>query len=414
MSNPVNPMVSEQIGGYLFNWQPENIQIKVSRIQVGKAGKVSGEILISSNGIGMHGPSDFLSFASDTKKKDIIGILTKKYEKYDWQNIIDILCYQVQERARRGEDAQETLIHSEMDIKPPEYLIDPFIMAGIPNVIFGDKGVTKSTFCLALMACLSIPWVDNPLGLSVPEKPVVCAWADWEQEHDLVSWTGWRLSKGMNIEPFILNYRRFRLPIADEIETLEKWLSDIKAKVLFIDSLAAAAGKRLDEESALAFFPALRKLKITSVIIAQNSKDPESKKKTIYGSTFFEYYTRSIWEMRKAAHEPDSNEMSIALFQKYANYDKLHSPIGFKIVWNENKSTTISRQSAMSISEFIERMGTNTRILNILKSGSMSTQQIHAELPDLTESNIRRALSALKNKNKVVPLERGLYGLPSL
>ena len=405
----MNPIITEEVGGYFFDWQPENVQIKVSHIQVGKGGKVGGEILILSKGEGLHAPTAFESFASESKRTELIRTLLQDHPSYDWKDILQVLCYEVLKRARTGEPLQE--LWTNIDVPPLEYLIDPLLIKGVPTIIFGEKGVAKSMLSLVLYIILSLPWYDNPLDIIAPKESVKTLILDYEVPGYIAQLNTKRIQEGMGLPAFPLYHQRCYFPLADEIETIQHKIYEGKFSAVIIDSLGRAAGGDLskDTEGANRFFGALDKLNVTSLILAQTSKDAETRKKSIYGSVFFTYYARSIFELCKS-DEPDEDEISIALFHRFANLTKLQKPMGFHLNFSENK-TTINREP-VSLTEFKDKIGTQTRILHTLKQGAMNALQLHAELPDLTENNIRAVLTTLKHKNKVILIDRGTYGLP--
>jgi len=43
------PIITPQIGGYLFEWEKEHLVIKVSRLQTHTDGRVTGDLFISNN-----------------------------------------------------------------------------------------------------------------------------------------------------------------------------------------------------------------------------------------------------------------------------------------------------------------------------------------------------------------------------
>ena len=66
-------------------------------------------------------------------------------------------------------------------------------------------------------------------------------------------------------------------------------------------------------EPALRVFAALRYLSRTSLIIAQTSKNDEGKK-SMFGSTYFQYYSRNIFELKKSVDVCDKDETKVAFF----------------------------------------------------------------------------------------------------
>jgi len=256
--------------------------------------------------------------------------------------------------------------------------------------------------------CLSLPWYDNPLGLIAPDHCVKTLYLDYETDANEIIWRAKSLQIGMGLPPFSINYRRCNAPLANDIESIQNIINDTKAEAVIIDSLGYASGGELKESSpAISFFSALRQLKPTSLILAHTSKDKEAKVRSVFGSAYFSFAARSIWEARKS-QEVGESELSIALFHRKANLSKLHHPLGYKLSFNEHK-TSIATEDTRDVGEFLKEYGTQTRIYELLKSEPMAVKDI-AEALEISEVNTRMALSRLSKKGKIVKTEKG-YGL---
>ncbi len=403
------PEIKDSIGGYEFMWRDQHINIKVSRLHVHTDGRVTGEILVGTDAANyspiLYPPSQ-LNFSSSRTRNELARHLKDAYPTWDWSEFIDSVSYHIQERARLGEPVQE--LWTSEDIRPLQYLIEPLISKDVPTVIYGEKGVGKSTLVLALYACLILPWYDNPLGLKAPSESIRTLVLDWEVDGEIVQRTAKQMQMGMDMPPFPIFYRRCSLPLIDDLETIQRHISDIGAEAIIIDSLGQAAGGELkDAESALNFFAALRKLKVTSIINAQTSKDTESKRKHVYGSTFFEYYARSVFELCKSDSD-DSDDISVGLFHRMCNLARLDKPRGFRIHYNEN-GISIEDQP-LNPSEFRDKVRGQLLIHQVLQKGALSIKEI-VEQTELTEHNIRVILSRLAAKSKVTKLADGKWGL---
>lgn len=373
----MKPEIKEQIDGYTFHWEDQKVSIVVNRIVVHRDGRVTGEILIRTENpeyspILM--PSTQLNFSAERTRTSLAKNLKDKYPDFNWDGILDELAYYIQDMARQGEPVQE--LWTSDNIKAPEYLLEPFIYKGLPNIIFGEKGVNKSTLALVFYACLVLPWHDNPLSLNVPNRSVQSLILDWETEGDIVQYYAKRLQEGMDLPPFPVNYRRCALPLLNDIEQIQQHIQKTGSEIIIIDSLGAAAGGDLKTpEIALNFFTGLRRLKTSSLIIAQTSKDEETKRKRVFGSVYFEYYARNIWEISKSESISD-DEYDIALFQRHSNLSSQQKPVGFRLQYN-GMGMRIDRVS-VDIRDFISKVTTKAKVENYLKEadGMKTTQEI--------------------------------------
>ena len=396
----IEPIITSQIGGYLLDFKDAAILIKVGRLDVHKDGRVTGELTITGKDKAiLLQPSSF-NFSSDRTRGMTAKQLGEKYPdaKVNWVETFDYLGYKVQELARQGESVLE--IWAEDDVEAPEFLLEPFIYKNQSNIIFGEKGTLKSSLSQAFAMCMALPWPDNPLELKVPDKPVVSLVLDWETDKKIFAWSLSRLKRGMGMPTVPIQYRRCYLPLAEELEEIEQYIDKVKADVLIIDSLAAAAsGERgeLNAQSALSFNMALRKLNRTSLIIAQTSKDPDGKK-TILGSTIFTYYARNIFELCRS-EDMDSDKVHSAIFHRECNLGRKYKPMGFCMDFNDaNRSLNITRES-VTVAEFIGKVTSQNAVADALKSGLKSVKEV-ADMTGLKENNIRTSLGRLRSLDK--------------
>jgi hypothetical protein len=371
---------------------------------------VTGNLLIKSSLYGDSPiyPSTTFNFSSDRTRASLIKTLTELDTRWKWQELIFQLCVSVEELAKRGEPIQELWTFEEST--PPEWLLEPFIFKGLPTVIFGEKAVCKSTISLLMYASLVLPWHDNPLGWKVNhDKAYKVLLADWEVTADVARYNLKRLQVGMELNHLSLFYRRCRLPLMDDIEQIKGHLESINADVIIIDSLGPAVGGELNNaEQALKFTTAINQLNCASLIIAQTSKDRKAKVKSTYGSVFFEYLARNIFELRKT-HEDSEDEFDIALFNTFCNLTRKAKPMGYHLSFTDHSINV--QQAEITAPDLIERLGTWSRIYDLLKrNGKAPAKQISDELGvslDIVSKTLRR----YGQKGKVAKLPDSSWGL---
>jgi translation initiation factor 2B subunit (eIF-2B alpha/beta/delta family) len=212
------------------------------------------------------------------------------------------------------------------------------------------------------------------------------------------------LQRGIEgVEILALHYRHCSQPLASDLDEIKWHIGTTKANMIIIDSQGLAAGGELKEtQPAISFYAGLRALKVTSLILAHNSKDKETKARTIYGNQYFTAQARNIWEVRKN-QEADSHEMDIALFhRKPPPFAGLHKPLGFKIIFDDDAGKMDIRQSdPKTVAEFMEQMSLKSRILEELKGGAMSIKDL-AETLDVSTNQIKARCNDLKQKRRLV------------
>lgn len=400
---------------YIFEWEDEKLIIEVSKIHTHTDGRTTCNLLTTTTNASYkpHILQTMFNLSSSRSRTELKKELAKRYkEKVDWDEILESLCYNTLDVTSKGEPAMELYTHE--DVEPPKYLLKPIMPLHQPTILFGDGGIGKSEIAILLDICMLLPWHDNTLGLVTPAHSVKAIYLDWETEQGEFLWKAKCIQEGIGVPPFSLLYRKCGRPLYDDIEGIQADMEKHNAEALIIDSLgyaAGAGGGELKESStAIKFFTALRQLNTSSLIIAHTSKDREVKTKTVFGSAYFTFASRSIWEVKNTQTEGE-DELSIAMFHRKANLSKLHLPVGFKFKFNEYK-TAVEYVDVRSVATFLENMKTTTRILEELKGGAMTLDDI-AKTLDISLNNASTSITRLKQKEKVVKINKDHWGLPT-
>ncbi len=326
-----------------------------------------------------------------------------------WNELLTDVTSKTMTHLRQGNPG--VVIHGLTDTaKHPGYYLKPVVMRGVPNIVFGDKGVNKTTLCLVMLGLIRTGLADTKFGFEVDSDKVPVALLDWESNQGLTEYTLSRIAKGEGPIYDLAYLRCHAQPLADDAERIGNFLAENNIQVYLIDSLGAAAGSdRYDSSgkgSALRLFETLGKFNRTPVIIAQNAKG-EDAKKTIFGSTYFTYYSRNIFELRRSEIvNPD--ELSIALFHQESNYSKKFEPMGFHLSYTED-SITIERED-VSPGQFSERVSYTKRALEFLREGAKDLSTIAQSL-ETSKAQTSLTLNRLKKSGKVVSLGSGMWGL---
>ncbi|MBW2672335.1 MAG: AAA family ATPase, partial [Deltaproteobacteria bacterium] len=262
------PTVTDCVGGYVYEWEQEQVHVEVSRLRSDSKGAVHGEVIIrtSAPGYAPHLHQAQFNFSSTTSRKGLAKSLSEAY-KANWVEILEQVCVNTLERFRKGEPVID--LWTSDNVSPPEYLLEPLIIRNYPTIIFGDPSTAKSTISLILTQIVQLPWTDNPLGLRCPDRPVRCLYLDWETDYETIQWQMTTLQRGMGLPPLMLNYRNCALPLSQDVDQIRRHILDTGSELIIVDSLGLAAGGELKETTpALTFYAALRQLKTTALILA--------------------------------------------------------------------------------------------------------------------------------------------------
>ncbi len=404
------PEITSTIAGYDFSWSIYNIIIRVRHIHV-SPDRITGEVEIlftqDEKPATIYPPTQ-INFLADQTRRKLARSLTDKMP-LPWEDIVNQLCFGVQDRARRGEAVLEHWTSE--DVPELEYLLEPILIKGVPTIIFGEKGVAKSTLSHVIYLCLALPWHDNPLGWIAPSRSINTLILDYELPEYIARRNLKKLADGMGIGPVPLYHRRSVVPLAQEVEQVAGYVAERKIEVLIIDSLARACGGELVKtEPANAFFEALDKLNVTPLILAQTSKDMESKRKTIYGNALFTYYARSIFELC-LADSISTDAIDIGLFHRWSNLTARQPNASFHISYN-GSHTTIESQ-AVSMGDFLAKIGLKKAIFESLSRGALTAREL-MEKTGGSSGSIKNALTQMKKNGTLIQLENDKWGIITL
>jgi len=325
-----------------------------------------------------------------------------------WQWILTCISYKVTKNARQGEKIED-IWPSEDDTLAPIYLLEPILYLNHPTVIFGDYGSLKSLFALVIVYVAQLPCSDNKLGLVTPKESTHCLYLDYEDDSSSFRKRWGAIQRGFGIKASMpISYRRMTNTLADSMDSLQQIKKDKDIKLLIVDSLGPAArGNLNDPEPAIKYHEALRKLGITSLTLAHNSKDQLTKKRSIFGSIFFTNLARSVWECR-SEQETGEDEAIISLKHTKANLSQLHSPLGYKFTFT-NDSITIAKTD-LKDTGLSGELPLSWQIKNLLRTGSFGINEIAEQLNSKADT-IGRTLRRMRSKEQVRKLEDDTWGL---
>lgn len=405
----MKPEIKVMLGGLRLIWP--QVEVQASRLHQHKDGRMTGEILVSTSmaGYNPHLHQAQFNFTSTSARVSLGKLLTERCPDLPWPEILEQACVYTLRHLREGEPPIE--ITTADDIPPLEYLLHPFLPKGQPTMIFGDGGTAKSTLGLVVTLCLQLPWTDNPLRLLVPPSPLIVGYCDWETDEAQIAWQLKRICNGHGLSVMTLHYRRCVQPLPDDLEQIQSWVQRIGAACIIVDSVGHACGGDVNEaEPARRLFQGLRELNMTSLLLHHTAKGQMGSRPTPFGSAYFNNYSRSVWETRKA-QEPGEDDLSIGLYHRKANYSKLFPPIGVHLSYTDT-TIQIEHEDVRRVAELAKGLSIPMQILELLRSGPSDAKTL-AEAVNTTVGTIRVTLADLKKRTKVVSLGEGRWGLPA-
>ena len=149
---------------------------------------------------------------------------------------------------------------------------------------------------------------------------------------------------------------------------------------------------------------------MTSLILAHTTKNPETKKRSIYGNTFFTAYSRSVWEIM-GEQETGSNVLEIGLRHTKFNPIGQQKPLGYKLTFDrEAGKTIVEYQDPRNMEEMLKHQSQRQQIMAALKNGAMEVAEL-AELLETGQATVKSTLYRMKSKGEAIALTPTRWGL---
>lgn len=416
------PSLSESLNIMKFSWV-NGVSVELHRLH--DSGKAEIWARYGENGKAtlIDAPAE-VNLMAMRSRDDYCNRLTKfspGLKDFDWNAAFRWIVPMALNAKRAGEPVVE-LGRADVEIKRPVWDAYPFVVQGMTNILFGDRGSMKSKLALVLCLVMMLPWDDNELGIIAPLKPLKILKLDFEATQDADEYEWRRLLRGMDMEGALqLKYRACRRPLADDIEAIANHADNVKADVLLIDSLGPAAGGDLNaSEPALELNAALRQLNRTILMPAHTAKN-QLGKRTVFGNSFYENLARNIWEVTKEEDEDSESPIQhIALRQtKSPPFAPHHKPMAFEFDFDQEDERTFVRKYDYALLETSYKgKSVAGLIMDLLNEASKSInasrtpKEMATELGE-TSNNIYQALHTLRKTKKVVELPGKKYGLAS-
>lgn len=389
-------------GVHLLTWKELQLGVRVDRLRDRSDG-LSGEITVKTTlpGMNPHIHQARLNLLSTVSRRQLANQLRERLDDssltlgLDWNEIVEQTCITVVTEHRQGEPVYNVADIPKRDAL--KYRVFPLLAEGQANMLYGAGGSLKSYIAIYLMVLLDGMPEHN--GFQVEPGPTL--FLDYETDKFTVKERKDRLVEGIGMhEPRDSYYRYCQQPLADDIEEVQRFVVEKGIQAIIIDSMGSAVGGDTNkEEFILAYYRALRSLKITTLTI-----DHLNKEGKLYGNIYKFNQSRNIWEARKV-QEPDGDKVEVGLFHRKANDGKLLKPIGLQASFAP-EAVVIKRINVLDVPELSDNAPIKDRMTNLLlRSGLLSVGQIAEELNE-KEETIRRTLDRYRDRYFTEQMER--------
>ncbi|MEM1684355.1 MAG: AAA family ATPase [Nanopusillaceae archaeon] len=383
---------------------PHGINVRFTRVVEDSDGIHADMTILSA-----HSPKPYilqtrLNLMSSRTRAQLARLLNERYPigEMVWLSVVEAACLAVVNAYR----SPTRFIHlGSSPASPVSYVIRPLIVQGEPTVIFGPGGSGKSY--LALLCSVLVATGSALPGLLSSEIRGPVLYVDWESsEAELKR----RLnaicsSLGFNTGEVPVYYLHGNGPFPGN-EQIADAIVELDPVLVVVDSLGLAAGGPLnDPHTPVCFYRAVRQLEANVLVLAHTPKHIDDRVATIFGSAYFSYLARSVWEVQCTNAD---QRMLVNLFHRKFNLGKLHEPISIEFNFGERLVIQPAQPPAMAD----EHETTLDRILKVLDSAPFPLRPAEiAEILGLPVSTVTRVLIRGVDKGKVERLERGRYRL---
>lgn len=417
--NDLPTITKDEPGHITLTWPNEQIIVDVQHFT--DKGQAELTIWWDNPDYKMLVAQDRIDLLSPSSKRALISQLNKANNALQWIHwdwIVRCVTWKVMDSIRKGPPVEEVW-PVEGSILAPEYLVQPLLYLNHPSVIFGDYGSLKSTVALLIAFIAQLPYQDNGLGLITKDNPANTLYLDLEGDTTMFTKRWSAISKGFDIEAksnkralptMPVLYRRMDGKFADSIDTIQQIVVENKIRFIIVDSLGPAVkGNLNDPEPAIEYNQALRRLGITSLTLAHNSKDPLTKQRSIFGSVFFSNLARSIWQCKiEGERQPGDTEVIVSLKQIKASYSQPYGTLGYSFKFSDD--TIAVKKTDLADTNLSGELPLTWQIKNLLKGGALAATEI-AGLTDRPINTVRVTLSRMRAKKEICNLPDQKWGL---
>lgn len=398
------PSCEVNAGIYVLKWADYNLLLRADRLK-DRSEAVSAEIVIKSNlpGQPQHLHQARLNLTSTTSRRQLASFLTNRYgELPPWGDILEQACVIILEKYREGEPPIKL---GELPVREAlRYRVAPLLVEKQANLIYGAGQSGKSLLALYLAVLIESPLNHN--GLST--EPGKVLFIDYETDEDEVAHRVRSIQAGLNLGmPTDILYRYGRMPLADDIEQIQRIVVENELDVVMVDSLGMAAGGDQDKSTdIIRYFQALRTLKVTTLTI-----DHVNKEGKLYGNVYKFNEARCIFEV-KASSEPGVDHLDVGLYHRKMNNGRLNTPLGFSFHFEDTRYT-IRKQDLTLVPDLAGSLPLRQQIASALQHGALSVEDI-AEATQQKSASIRVTLNRYKQQFQPVyqdGVRENLWGL---
>ena len=408
------PVIDSSIANRrVIRWGTEDLVCDLSRIYAAREG-ITCWIKFSTSAKGkLYGPIR-LNLLSSSARDSLVRQLNRRSEK-NWTLILDQITSLVTDSMDEQSSSYDMRKY-ELSGIDTSWCIKPMASKGVSNIIFGAAGQGKSTFVLALMLSKATGRPFIP-GIEV-DMPGSTMMLDWEDTPDAFFKTCSALlsGAGMTWQDVIcdVRYHNFAGPLQDQVDIIQREVSEYSIELLIVDSLVASSGMDAnDAESARIYHQIVNGLgdNLSSLGVTHIAKS--GNESNSFGSVYWDNLSRNNWLLAREEEELVDNSSVIALTHKKSNRTSLMKPMGYKVGYETDMHGQATKiwyeETDLSLTETLsKKLSTTDQVLAVIRDIAMAPGDIAEEL-GMKAPTVRQALIRARDRGLVVVNSAGQY-----
>ncbi len=338
----------------------------------------------------------------------------------DWAGVLEQACFLALRQYREGEpliDLREVDVGSR-----PRWLLEPYLEAGGPTILFADGGTGKSMLALAM--AMSIATGVSLLGIPRAEpRPVL--YLDWEADHYIHAerLNALTMGHGLHIAAPI-HYRHQVTSLMEAAPLIRRDVAQLGAGAVIVDSLGAAKGGEPESAAAsIGLFTAARSFGVPWIGIDHLVKSANGNATTGHARPFGSTYTHNLARVTWGIEQPDDpapdGPLAVIFTNHKANNGRLLPRRAFELELESSEDgerlirVHIKGRDPATIPSLFDRLPLAQRIVALLRHQYLSTEALTLELGETDSRQVKARVSELKQKGTILLAPDGRWGLVS-
>lgn len=380
--------ISETAGEYTVRDDAHAVQLVFDRVAE-QRGSLSAELSVTLGTASLFSGMD-IGLKSDTSQTKLASSLARLAPAVPWKLLLQQSCALVKQHHREGTPLR--YVNRDTPTESFTYIVNPLIVKGAGNILYGDGGLGKSS--VGLWCALLILAGESIAGIrALRGKPLLLDYEDCEAVHVR------RIKAIAAAHPSLgseeLAYQACSDPLWQIAPQLQRRIHREGITCLILDSLLPSTGGDSGSEATTKAFNALRKLGVESLILAHVPKTQQEGQtyQTVYGSVFSQNYARNIWELKREQAVGEDTSV-LGLFNRKSNHSRLHLPIRLKVTQNETNTFLHYEPCDLTeTAELVSALPAAAQIRNFLEDGEPRTAKAIADATGLKLTTVKTTLS---------------------